>query len=123
MKIFVRFQKVLSFAISRVPSSGSVSDAKSSGVRFGILNLVPWFSLGSGILQSAIFILFEAETFREYSECMYPLVTTMVNFGNLSVLVWKAVDIFKLIDRFESTFESRKICRSSIIKLELRRLN
>lgn len=119
MKAFERYEEVLAFAIARVKtvkvSTTSVSDANVSiphltsiQVKFGVKNLVPWSAFATGFLISVGFILFQAETFQEYSECMYPLVTTLLNLGNFAVLVLQGGNIFKLIDQFERTMESRE---------------
>lgn len=124
MKTFERFEAVFAFAVARaklaktLPTSHSdvdppVPDSKSVPIHFTIENLVPWLSFAFGIILSTVFILFEAETFQDYTECLYPLVTTMVNFGHFTALAWNGAHIFQLIDSFESMIESRKLAFNS----------
>lgn len=122
MKFFRFFEIYLNFAIARKtiikvkpltnPKKPKANDFKlSNSVELRPLtasNLLPFFSLGYGFAFTLIFLLYEAKTFQEFSETLYPVVTTLLNIGNLTVLMSNGKRIFELIDRFGDVVENRK---------------
>lgn len=122
MRFFRLLEAYLNFAITRSTSikvqpfttdtNSLENDSKSSNSvqlhPFTVGNFIPISCLIVGFLSTAIFLFHGAETFQEYSESLYPVVTTLLNIGNLTVLMSNRKQIFKLIDEFGFVVSDRK---------------
>lgn len=63
--------------------------------------------LAQNIVFAAIFLLFEAKTFGEYSESFYYIVTLIINFLIIGEFVRKTWKTNELITNFENTIQKR----------------
>lgn len=59
-------------------------------------------------LATIAFLLFEAGTFREYADSFYIFATASLKVCTFSVTLWKQSKLFKLIDDYEKTINSRE---------------
>lgn len=110
MKILQTYQKLLAFAIIRDKlMNGRLATAENvQNYPLSLRNVFPMLLLMLCIILSASYILIEAETFKQYSDCFYILVTSIANAGIFMILVWKRAEIFQLIDHLEIMIEKRK---------------
>lgn len=60
------------------------------------------------LVSAAMFFIFEAETFREYTESFNVLSIASINTFMAIVIILKATQFHKLIEMFEQTIEDRK---------------
>lgn len=52
-------------------------------------------------------LVIEANTFQEYSECFYGFITSFACIPLINVVIWKAFNMFKLIEKFEAIIAKR----------------
>lgn len=115
MKLFQTFERL--FVVVAVRSRSAIPD---SNPFFKLIKLIhTHFShraiyflhvscFGVGFPHLILYIFVEAKTFRDYFECFYPLITTIINFCNITTLFLNRTKVFGLIDSFESTIQKRK---------------
>lgn len=60
------------------------------------------------IILEAVFLQLEANTFGEYSECLYVTVTFIYNIVIVEELVRKTLNIYQLITNFGNTIQKRE---------------
>lgn len=56
-----------------------------------------------------LFLIFQAETFREYADSFFMCMSTIFVFVCFMVTLWKQKNIFDLIDDFEDIIERRRM--------------
>lgn len=105
MKLFQNFQKVLSFLVVRANTKKQSKAIEIQPLKME--NLLPHISFAAGLILTSVFLLFRAEKFVEYSETFYPFVTLLANLACVSILLWNATKLFKLIDDLEETTDER----------------
>lgn len=71
-------------------------------------NLIPFIAFGYGVILTFCYLFFEAQTFLECSESIYPISTTIVNICNYSVLFSNRAEIFEFIDDIENVIKKRE---------------
>lgn len=75
--------------------------------KFNIRNLGCLFCLGLWNLSSALFMVFNTNTFRDYASCFHTCIA-MLNFSlAFFVLILKSEYIFPLYEKLENTIENR----------------
>lgn len=108
MKILQSYEQMLAFAIVRdklAPDrNGSVQN-----YTLGLKNPLPWFVFVSCSILASMLMFIEADTFKQQTDCFYILLTTACNALIFTILVWKRVEIFELIDELEKVIEKRKL--------------
>lgn len=58
---------------------------------------------------SAVYLLFSANTLKDYADAFYGWATPLFIFSINAIYAWKRADIFELIDSTESFIEERKL--------------
>lgn len=102
MEIFVKikwFLRFLGVLIIDRPNGKAVS------VVLNIMCLSPVMFL---IIASMLFILFEAKTFSEQAEAIYPLCAMSYTFVACFILIFRRCQILQLFNQLDSKIEERK---------------
>lgn len=109
MKIFRSLQKAMS-VLRNQPSKPDQHESDS----FNWKSLIAFiFILKYAILTIAA-LLFEANTFNDYAECFYPILTGLAVLSDFSVFIMKFEKTSRLIHNFEITIQKRE-CQRSIM--------
>lgn len=115
MKIFRIYQKLLAFAIirdklinSRLATAQNVKNL-AQNYSLNLQTPLPWIAFVLIFIFTVCYLYFEANTFKQYSDAFYMLVTSIGNACAFMILVWKRCKIYELIDRFEKAIETRKL--------------
>lgn len=101
MKIFQFIQMPLERLGLHPP--GSKEFHSSYWKRLLVLSILIHFSL-----TTLTFLLYEAQTYREYAESFYIFVTASLKIGTFSVTLRKISTLFKLLADYQKTIENRK---------------
>lgn len=119
MKVFKEFEHLFDFVAvrHRIKIVKPASDTSTNPVildQFEIRpstfeNFVPFIVYAYSFALSINHLFFEAQTFSEFSESIYPIATIILNICNYSVLLTNKKRIFKLIDDFEIVIKKRKL--------------
>lgn len=112
MKLFETYQKLLSFAFVRIEiKSLSASELPIVNYEYplGLKNLIPLIVLVFAFIVLGTYpFTNEVDTFQEYSETIYTVITTLTNILLFMLLLWKRAEIFQYIDMFENEIEKSK---------------
>lgn len=65
--------------------------------------------LSTSIFELNIYLNSVAETFEEYTECLYGLFTMTMFAAEYGIHIWRMKKIFKFIENFEQLIESSKL--------------
>lgn len=109
MKVFQEFEKIVSFVIVRDESDDSTSKARAfkSAQAFPIIlkRFLVFLTLGYSIFFTGMYLLFEATTFRKFSEAFYPWITDVVNMLLLVIVACNKSQIFEFIKNVGNEIE------------------
>lgn len=118
MKLFQAFEKIFTLVTIRVelPKNPPNPNSKTNVLKpvqvqvqpYGLRNLIPQICFGYGAGSTGVFLFVEARTFQDLSEALYGLVTMILNICNFTVLFCNGAKILELIDKFESSIQTRK---------------
>lgn len=106
LKAFEIIQKNLTYA-------GIYSDATNQSNSFNWTVFIGFLSLGSGILFTSAFIIFDAKTIVEYTQSIYAVSVLTLILLCFLIIVVNAKNLFKFIDSsgyLVNTSESRTFC-------------
>lgn len=114
MKVFQSYEKLFDFVAVRyrikvrtIPWSDNFSEiTQIHPVAFQ--NLIPFIAFGYGVILTFCYLFFEAQSFLECSESIYPISTTILNICNYTVLFSNRAKIFKFIDDIEIVIKKRE---------------
>lgn len=117
MKIFQTFQGLVCFIFVH-PKWNRVSNTTNSDCNtsnpiekypYNFINLVPWLHLIFCLILCLNFLFNEAETFQEYSDCVYGVLVASMNiFIDINVLLNRE-KFFDFIGNIERIIEIRKL--------------
>lgn len=117
MKIFQKFEQMFAFVAVRAqppkPQVKQEADAnvtKSAEIQpFGLKQFALCIFFALGLVSTSSHLYFDARTFQECCESIYPVIATMKNLGVYVVLSCNAMRIFELINEFEKVIEMRML--------------
>lgn len=119
MKVFQEFEHLFDFVavrnqveVMKTASNTNTNPDISDQSRINPLtfkHFIPFIVYAYSFAILIIHLFFEAQTFLEFSECIYPIATIILNICNYSVLFANKKRIFKLIDDFETVIQKRKL--------------
>lgn len=105
MKILQTFQEKLSFIANR-DTDEKITFAQKSLRAFN--HCCIGFVYFVGLILLTQFLLIEAETFKDYAETFYPLLTIITNAGIILIYILIKTKIFALIDTLEEILNNRE---------------
>lgn len=118
MKLFQAFQEIFTLVAIRVklPKNPPAPNSNTNVLKpvqvhvepYGLRNLIPQICFGYGAGLTGVFLFVEARTFQELSEAIFGLVTMILNICNFTVLFCNGAKILELIDKFETSIQTRK---------------
>lgn len=108
MKVLLTFQKIASFSISRNELS-KIDTSRLHRILYIIKHILYGLLSGFGCAFLVIHLLFEAESFQEAADTLYPLLTLFLCSLMIPIFIWNGRKIFAFIDHFESIIEERKL--------------
>lgn len=80
---------------------------KSNPLR--LLNVLPCVCFVVGFIDIIVYMIIEANTFQEYLESFYVVITLFTNICGVLTLFQEGLNIFELISHFENTIDKRKV--------------
>ena len=95
MKLFQNIQKTLALL-------GINSNQQN---RFNVKSMISHSVYGLGLISSAVFFFFKANTFEEYSNNAYITTSFAVCAACFTIFVFKTKTLMELIDDWEEFFE------------------
>lgn len=76
--------------------------------RFNGRSLMVCLTSGLGTIVSALFLIYDANSFQQYTDNLYITSALAVGFFCISNLILKVNDLFALIDEIETTLDQSK---------------
>lgn len=105
MRVFETYEKIFTYGVIRPEL------LKTSSQKFFARLKVPFINLTTayGWFAVCIYVIKDAQEFREYSESVYALTTLATTMFGLTIFDWKKMGQFKLIDDFKFVMEKSMI--------------
>lgn len=92
MKIFRKFQRILK-TLGLAPNQSRTNEKL----------VMTWLILSLGTIAGAIFLVFEAKTFQEYTNGIYTTSAGTVVTTIFTTMILKMEKLLRLIDNFDKT--------------------
>lgn len=99
--------KIFQAIILNISNVGIIWPQKHKKHPFNAKNLTILFNLGLYSVLAVLFLLLEAETFSEYADSFYLIVTNIFCAVLFATTIWKTPKIFELITSFETIIQKR----------------
>lgn len=105
MKVFETYEMIFAYGVIRPELLKTSSQKLIAHLKVPFINITTGFSWFFLI----VYVIKDAQEFREYSESIYALTTLGTTMFGLTIFDWKKIGQFKLIDDFKFVLEESKL--------------
>lgn len=120
MKLFLSLREIMSVVGVQPPNP-------TQKYSFNWKRLLAFICILKFAILTIAALAFEANSFYEYAECVYAIITVWTVVSNILVVTLQMRKIFQLIDNFEKSIQERKSkcnwcflqCTRNLLKIEL----
>lgn len=110
MKIFQCIQS--NFAII-----GITVDQARERTLLSLKHIIIFLAMSASTTTQVLSIMYLAETFEEYTFCMYGIFTVVMTQAEFAIHIWKMKQLFKFIENFEHLISSSELYRDLLINI------
>lgn len=75
---------------------------------FDMKNVMIFVSIAGAFVVCSLFLVFEANDFKEYSNCFFSTITFLMGIFDYAIHVWKMKELFHFIKKFEHFIQRSK---------------
>lgn len=100
--------KILQVIQSYIGAFGIVPLKRHDDYRINVRSILAFTSIFLTLLSSVTYLLLDAKTIRDYTQCFYVTTTAMCNCFMFPVIFVRAPEFFRFVKDVENTIENRK---------------
>lgn len=75
---------------------------------FQIKNIIIFAFIGGAFVLCSLFLIFDANNFKEWSDCVFSSITSLMGMFDYAIHVWKMEELFQFIEKFEHFIQRSK---------------
>lgn len=95
-------------AVEYLASLGITQSQAMQSNPFNVKNIVHMLLFGITAYLCGAFLIYTANSFKDYTESIYISSVTMLVFVVFVILIWKMENVFKFIETWKKTSEQSK---------------
>lgn len=100
--------KILQVIQSYIGAFGIVPLKRRDDYRINVRSILAFTIIFLTLLSSVTYLLLDAKTIRDYTQCFYVTTTAMCNCFMFAVIFVRAPEFFRFVKDVENTIENRK---------------